>query len=296
MAKIIIAGGTGLIGQALEKELFAKQHEVFILTRSPRKVNHIAWDPNKRTIDKEKILGTEILINLCGENVGEGRWTDKRKKELLDSRVETTKFLFEEFHNQKSLLQHLSASGINAYPLDQRAKEMKEDDAFGSDYLSQLVKKWEEAADIFARIVPVCKLRISMVLSENGGALEKLLPLVKYRIASPLGTGNQCMTWVHIDDVARAFAHAIEHKLDGSFNLTGIPTTNRLFMNELMKVNGRKMWAPNVPAFVMKLIMGEQSVIVLEGIYADAGKLRSTGFDYKYAQLNQALINIFPGK
>lgn len=296
MAKVIIAGGTGLIGRALEEELTARQHSVFILTRRPSKPNHILWNPDKKELDRTKIESTEILINLCGENVGEGRWTQKRKKQLLDSRVETTSFLLDVFHTLPSLKQYISASGINAYPLDQRDMEMEETDAFGSDYLSQLVKKWETAADQFSDIVPVCKMRISMVLSAEGGALQKLLPLVKFRIASPIGKGNQCMTWVHIEDVARAFSHAIRHQLDGAFNLTGEPITNRLFMHELMKVHGRKMWAPNVPAFILKWIMGEQATIVLDGVYADTKKLKATGFEFKYPNLTLAFQNLFPKK
>ncbi len=293
MAKITIAGGTGLIGKGLETLFQQKGHEVLILTRSPRKENHIAWDPQKKTIDSSKIQETEYLINLCGESIGEGRWTTKRKKELLSSRVDTTQFLFEEFHQLKSLKQYLSASGIDAYPLDQPKKEMQEDDAFGSDYLSQLVQKWEEAADVFSRVVPVTKMRISMVLSNNGGALQKLMPLVKFRIASPIGSGSQCMTWVHIEDVAGAFLHAIENKLEGAFNITGQPVTNRLFMHELMRVNDRKMWAPNVPGLVMKLILGEQSAIVLQGAFADRMKLKNSGYEFKYPSLQDAFKALF---
>jgi hypothetical protein len=293
MAKIIIAGGTGLVGSALAKRLIQEKNDVFILTRSPKKLNHIFWDPKNKKIDRNQITNTEILINLCGESVGEGRWTTKRKKELLDSRVDTTNFLFDEFHQQKTLKQYLSASGIDAYPLDQRMKEMKEEDAFGSDFLSQLVKKWEESADIFERIVPVFKLRISMVLAKEGGALQKLIPLVKYRIASPIGKGNQCTTWVHIEDVASAFSHAISNKLDGAFNITGVPVTNRMLMNELMKANGRKMWAPNVPAFIIKAIMGEQATIVLDGANASPAKLKETGFRLSYPNLQNALSDIF---
>ncbi len=288
MAKICIAGGTGLIGKALEDRLNQAGHSVTILTRTPRKVNHVAWDPNKKTIDKSKLQDIEVLINLCGESVGEGRWTAKRKKELESSRVETTHFLHSVFQDNTRLKQYLSASGINAYPLEQKTKEMNEEDAFGSDYLSQLVKKWEEAADVFLPKVPVCKLRIAMVLSAEGGALQKLMPLVKFRIASPIGSGNQCMNWVHIDDVAGAFVHAISKGLEGAYNLTGEPVTNRLFMNELIKTNGRKMWAPNVPSFLMKWIMGEQATIVLEGALAKREKFKETGFIYQYPTIQEA--------
>lgn len=296
MAKIGIAGGTGLVGKALEKRLLQESHEVYILTRSPTKDNHVAWNPKNKSIDTNKIQGTEYLINLCGENVAESRWTDKRKKQLLNSRVETTQFLYEQFHQQKSLKQYLSASGIDVYPLDQKDKEMKEEDAFGSNYLSQLVKNWEESADVFSRIVPVAKLRISMVLDLKGGAIKKLMPLVKYRIASPVGSGNQCATWVHIDDVAGAFNHAIDKSLDGAFNITGQPVTNRLFMNELMKHNDRKMWAPNVPRVLLKWILGERSTILVDGAFTDRIKFKETGYNYLYPSLQDAFQELFNRK
>ena len=293
MAKVIIAGGTGLIGKALEKHLQEQQHDVYILTRSPRKQNHIQWDPKTASIDTEKIQNTEVVINLCGESVGDGRWTKKRKAILLNSRVDTTRFLFESFHRQKSMKQYLSASGINAYPLNSTKKELEEEDAFGDDYLSQLVKKWEQAADVFEPIVPVFKLRIAMVLSNKGGALNKMLPLVKLGLASPIGKGSQCTNWVHLEDVVRAFGHAIEHSLDGPYNLSGEGVTNRMFMNELMLVHGKKMWAPNVPAFLLKWVLGEQSTIVLDGVYANTNKLRASGFQLSYPLLSDAFKNLF---
>lgn len=292
MAKIIIAGGTGLIGKAVEKRLTAEGHSVFILTRSPKKPNHIAWDPIKKTIENERVVDTECVINLTGESIGEGRWTDKRKAQLLSSRVETTQFLFAVFHREKSLKQYISASGIDAYPLNDPNKTMAEDDAYGTAYLAQLVKKWEEAADLFSRVVPVCKLRISMVLAPHGGALQKMMPLVKWGIASPLGTGQQMMSWIHIDDLANAFFHAFTHQLDGAFNVSGRAVTNTTFMKTLMQVKGKKMWAPSVPAFVMKLVMGEQATLVLDGANVSVDKLRQTGYQPRFDSLQDALLEI----
>jgi uncharacterized protein len=292
MAKIIIAGGTGLIGKALEKALEKDQHEVFIFTRTPKKPNHISWDPTKGTLDSTKIEGTEILINLCGENVGSQRWTSVRKQVLSSSRIGTSQLLHQYFQEIGTLQQYLSASGINCYPLES-SKKMQEKDAFGSDYLSQLVKEWEAAANLFEPEVPVCKLRISMVLDRKEGALQKLLPLVKFGIASPLGSGKQWMSWVHIDDVVGAFVFAINEKLSGAFNLTGTQVTNTEFTRELMQSNGRTMRFPKVPAFFMKLVLGEQATIVLDGTQNDNALLKEKGFHYQFEELSVALKALF---
>ncbi len=293
MAKIVIAGGTGLLGQALEKALLAEQHEVFILSRSPKKSNHIKWDVKNGTIDNSKIDKTEYVINLCGENVGDKRWTAARKEALLSSRVDATKFLFEIFRNQESLKQYLTASGVNTYPLNHGKKTFLESEAFGDDYLSQLVKKWEESADLFTAKVPVYKLRISMVLASEGGALSKLLPLVKLGIASPIGKGNQSNNWVHQADVSNAFIHGIKHQLNGAYNLTAESISNRIFMRQLMNVHGKKMWGPNVPRFIMKLVMGERATIVIDGAYTSSNKLEESGFQFKFPDLKGALAELF---
>ncbi|MFA7272361.1 MAG: TIGR01777 family oxidoreductase [Crocinitomicaceae bacterium] len=292
MAKIIIAGGSGLIGKALEKILTENHHDVFIFTRTPKKSNHISWDPANGQLDSSKINGTEILINLCGENVGAQRWTNVRKQVLSSSRIGTTQLLHQHFQNVSTLQQYLSASGINCYPLES-TKKMQENDAYGSDYLSQLVKEWEFAADLFETQVPVCKLRISMVLDKNDGALQKLLPLVKLGLASPLGSGNQWMSWVHIDDVVGAFVFAIDQKLNGAFNLTGKQVSNTEFTRELMQSNGKTMRFPKIPAFVMKLVLGEQATIVLDGTHNDNSLLKEKGFHYQFEELSVALKTLF---
>lgn len=293
MSKIVIAGGTGMIGQGLEKLLLEKNHEVFILTRNPKKPNHIAWDLEKKNIDVQKIEGTEYLINLCGESISGKRWTKKRKQELFSSRIGTNNFLFEKFGRLPSLKQFLSASGINCYPLEPKNTSRTESDAFGKDYLSLLVKDWEESADLFSNQVPVCKIRISMVLDHEQGALQKLLPIAKWGILSPLGTGQQWMSWLHIDDLASAFVFAIEHELNGAFNVTGRPERNSDFSQALLSSQGKRMFFPKVPSFLLKLFLGEQSTIVLDGALCDNSKLKNQGFKYKFETLESAFSDLF---
>jgi hypothetical protein len=294
MAKIVIAGGTGMIGQQIEKLLTQKNHDVFILTRSPKKSNHIAWNPKEKTLDSSKIQGTNYLINLCGENVGTKRWTAKRKKELYQSRIGTNTFLFSKFNELKSLNLFVSASGINCYPLTPKNKTWQESDSYGTDYLSCLVKEWEKSADLFAPITPVCKIRISMVLDKNDGALQKLLPLVKLGILSPMGDGKQSMSWVHINDVAGAFVFAIDNNLDGAFNLTGKQVNNNNFTKELLASHGRKLRFPKVPSFLMKIVLGERATIVLDGVKCDNTLLKEKGFTYQFEEIKTTFAHLFP--
>jgi uncharacterized protein len=296
MAKIVIAGGTGMIGQQIEKLLLEKNHAVFILTRNPKKPNHIFWDLHKKTIDSEKIQDTNYIINLCGENIGSKRWTQKRKAELHDSRIGTNTFLYDTFRSINSLQQFISASGINCYPLEPKDVLWKEKDAFGTDYLSNLVQQWEDSADLFSEIVPVCKIRISMVLDKNDGALQKLLPLSRLGILSPMGNGQQWMNWVHIKDVANAFVFAVEENLNGAYNLTGQPVRNTAFIKALMKSNGKKMIFPKVPTFLLKLLLGEQATIVLDGAHCDNSLLKEKGYKYQYESVESAFTHLFSEK
>ncbi len=296
MAKVIIAGGTGMIGQRIEKLLIENKHDVFILTRSPKKENHIAWNPKLKSLDTSKIEGTNYIINLCGENIGEKRWSQKRKNELYSSRIETNEFLFDQFHGVNSLKLFLSASGISCYPLEPATKKWKESDPYGVNYLSVLVKEWEKSADLFARIVPVAKLRTSMVLDQKEGALQKLLPLAKFGVLSPMGSGKQWMNWIHAEDVARAYVFTLENDLEGTYNLTGEPVNNVDFTRALLHSQGRKLIFPKIPSFLLKLILGQQATIVLDGAFGDNSLLKEKGFSYKFEKLSSALTNLFPNK
>ncbi len=281
-----------MIGRTLEKVLTEHNHTVAILTRRPTQENHIFWNPDINELDTSKIDGCEILINLCGENIGAKRWTEQRKKVLHSSRIHTTELLYQNFQNISSLRHYISASGINCYPIHS-TKTMSEEDAFGSDYLSQLVKDWETAAQLFEQQMPVCKLRISMVLDKTDGALQKLLPLAKLGIASPFGSGKQWMSWVHIHDVVSALHFAVERSVNGSYNLTGKPVSNALFTEQLMHSLGKKMWFPKVPAFLLKAILGEQSTILLDGTHNSNSSFKEIGFQYQFEELTDAFSDLF---
>ncbi len=293
MKKIVIAGGTGLIGQKLEKQLAASGHEVFILTRSPKENNHIYWNPAKGEISKDKLEKIDVIVNLTGAGIADKRWSESRKKVLYDSRINTTDFLFEHLDDFPNAKQYVSASGINCYGYDSIGREFVERDPFGSDYLSSLVKSWEEHADQFSKKgISVSKIRISMVLSDRGGALDRLKKIAKIGLASPLGSGKQEMTWIHETDLVRLFDHVISNELSGAWNALNDYSPNATFMKTLANRFNKSMWMPKVPAFVMKLVFGEMSEMLLKGVPVSNQAIKETGFQFNYSNLEEAFASL----
>lgn len=285
---IAIAGGTGLIGRKLEKKLRSSGYDVLILSRKPKKENHIFWNPVEQKIDIEKLQNTKVIINLCGAGIADKPWSKNRKKELHDSRIIPNKFLSSIQNQLPQLEQFVSASGVNAYGYEHRTEAYTEEDEFGSDYLSQLVQKWEESTNEFKNI-PVTKMRISMVLTSEGGAMEKLLKPIKFHLGSGLGSGKQPMSWVHIDDLTNAFLFAVKNQLNGAYNILNGSVPNKEFMSVLSKVHEKKMWLPNVPSFALKIALGEMSEMLLKGVKISNEKIKNEGFIFEYLELKRAL-------
>lgn len=291
---ILIAGGTGLIGKALVKRLLELGHEVRVLSRKADKEKNIfGWSPTEKRIDLDAFEGVDVLINLVGEGIADRRWTKKRKQALIDSRVETTHFLASQLDNMPQLKQYITASGINCYGYDNYDQKHSENDQFGNDFLSQVVKKWENAADKFAVRVKVVKVRTSVVLTKEGGALPTIAKTVQNYVGSPLGSGKQWMPWISMYDMVEVYIHAIEKELDGTYNALAGNLTNKDFTKTLAKVLKKPLWVPNVPSFVLKLLLGEMASVALEGLQADNKKLLATGFTFKHSELEEALREIY---
>lgn len=287
--KILIAGGTGLIGKQLTTYLRKQGHLVDVLTRNPKLPCEYKWDPEKQILDYPQLAYVQVLINLSGAGIGDGRWTKSRKEELIRSRVGTNRFLFDNASKMVSLEQFISSSGINAYGFSRSTEPYKENDPFGNDFVSTLVRSWEESADLFQVKCKVCKVRTAVVLDATGGALKKMLPPVKMGIGSPLGEGGQIMSWIHTDDLLRIFQHVITQQLEGPYNALAANTSNAELMKTLAKVLNKPFFFPKVPEFVLKLAFGEMSELVLQGVSADNRKLRSTGFEFDHSELESTL-------
>ncbi len=297
---ILISGGTGLIGGALSVYLSANGHKVAIISRTPQKTpeshepREISWDElgDSRNFFGES--GVDGIINLAGENLGSGRWTAAKKKRILQSRLSASDKLVNAIRqsgNKPSLF--IQSSAIGYYGTD-REQQFDESSPAGNDYLAGVAQQWESSSSVvedfgLRRVV----IRTGVVLSTHSGALARLLLPFRLFLGGPLGSGNQWISWIHLDDVVRAIAHVInEPSISGAINLTAPnPVTNAEFGRAIADVIGRPYWLP-VPGFALKTILGEMSVMVLKGQKVIPGKLVETGFEFSYPDLKDALQNL----
>jgi uncharacterized protein len=298
-AMVLITGGTGLIGQALTEKLQEKGYTVAILSRKKDQVSGIQtyfWDPGKNKIEKEAVEKSDFIIHLAGANISGKRWSEERKKEIVDSRVETANLLFHKVKRTKNKLKaFISSSGVNYYGTVSSDHIFNEDDPPGSDFMAITCRKWEKSAGRFKELrIRTVIIRNAAALSLQGGALPKMNIPVKLGVAAPIGSGNQYFPWIHIDDLCDIYVKAIEDiKMKGVYNAVAPGhTTNREFMKTLARVQKKPFWAPNAPAFGVKLALGEMAGVVLEGSRASSDKIRSAGFNFRFPELEHALADL----
>lgn len=295
--KILMTGATGLVGTALTEKLRQNGHEVNFLTREKSgSKNEFLWDIKKGEIDELAFEGIDSIIHLAGASVGE-RWTDDYKKTLYSSRIDSAQLLYKACVKLNvKLKSYISASGINYYGTYTSDKILTEETPVQhKDFLSDLSVAWENSADDFRSISEkIVWMRTAMVLSEKGGSFPMLKKIVDFNIGSGIGSGEQWMNWIHLDDLVSMYIQAIENpKLEGKINAvaTEVPT-NKAFMKAFAEKEGKFFLPLNVPPFVMKLVMGEMSDIILEGTRADNQKIKDLNFKFKYPDLNSAFTDL----
>ena len=290
--KIVIAGGTGLIGKQLEIALRNCGHEVLILTRSPKKNNHIQWNPYNKYIELDKITDVEAIINLCGSGIADSRWTAKRRKELEDSRILPAVYLAELTSVLKQLKFYITASGITCFGFNDIGRLYTEEDVFGKDYTSQLVKKWEDTLNLFPKNIQCSALRFGIVLSDQGGAIPRISQPIKFGAGAALGSGKQIVQWLDIDEIPNIVEHFLSNSLEGTFNVLQGNVTNKELTKSIAKCMKRWVLPINVPSIVMKAIFGEMSVLLLEGVPASNKKLLSSGFTFQTEDLGAVIAKL----
>lgn len=301
--KIILSGGTGFIGKALLKTLQKRGDRVILLTRNPDSVKQLAsesvivtpWDSQSVGTWAEEVNGAEAVINLAGEPVVGKRWSDRQKARIVGSRVEATRTLVSAIGQSRSKPPVLiNASAVGYYgPVE--SGDVTESHPKGKGFLGETCERWEEAARAAERWgVRVVMMRIGIVLEKRGGALSKMIPPFQFFMGGPLGSGRQWVPWVHRDDVVGTILFAMEQKeLSGPVNATSPnPVTMKEFCAALGKTMQRPSWAP-VPAFVLRILLGEQSDVLLTGQRAIPKKLESSGYPFHYPHLEGALSAIF---
>lgn len=298
METILIAGGTGLIGKKLTAKWKSAGHDVRILSRGKTDLekNIFHYSIEKKEIDPLALENVSVIVNLAGAGIADKRWTKSRVEELYSSRIDSTEFLFEKVKNLSSLKQYISASGIICYGFDQPEKLFVESDPIGTDILSDITLKWEQAADLFSSVCPVAKIRISVVLSNEGGALLPISKPVKMGFGAILGNGKQGVPWIHLTDLVSLFDVAMQQKWNGAYNANAGNTTNEELTLTIATVLNKRIWLPKVPAFALKLALGRMSTVVLDGLKADNSKIKSLGMIFKYPELKGALEDLLKQK
>jgi len=297
MKTILITGGTGFIGSALTKALLSRSYEVRHLSRAPqpsKRVKSFRWSLAENHVDPEALEGIDVIIHLAGAPVAPKRWTAQRVRLLDESRSATAAMLarkVEEGGHKPTLF--ISSSGAHYHGAILSDHVFREGDPAGHDVMGTITQNWEAAADLFAAHCRVVKLRTPLVLGADGGGLPLMTRPVKLGLGSPLGSGKQWMPWVHIADLARAYLLAIDNvEMRGSYHVTAPEhVTNSAFMSTLAMALSRPFWAPRVPAFILKLLLGEQAVILLNGFRIDSSKISDAGLTWEYPDLESALIN-----
>jgi uncharacterized protein len=300
--KTVIAGGSGFIGQKLTHEFLEEQHRVVILTKRPSGIRTIQnpnleyahWDGMTEGNWMKELDGAAAVINLSGESIGSGRWSARRKQQLVSSRIESTNVLVGAIENAKvrpSVLINASAVG---YYGDVKVGDVTEDQSAGNDFLADLCVQWESAAMRATRSgVRVVLLRSGLVLDTRGGALKRLLLPFRMFVGGPLGSGRQWFPWIHEHDEIRAILFAVERDdLSGPLNLVAPePVTMRDFSTAL----GKALHRPStfaVPAFALKVILGEMADSVLTGQRVVPKKLTQAGFGFRFPTLARALADL----
>jgi uncharacterized protein len=299
--KIAIKGGTGLIGQALCQFFLEKGVKVYLLTRKPKypseHANLTYIHAENLNMEAIKIMeGIDVIINLAGESINSGRWNAKRKDRILKSRLQATNQMMELIHrleHKPKLL--INASAIGFYGTSNDLTFTEESSPVGEDFLAETVKQWEESALKAEELgVRTVFMRFGIVLSKMGGALPKMTLPYRFFIGGTIGKGKQWVSWIHIEDVVQAVDHIIVNEtLSGPVNFVSPePLQMKNFGKQIAAVLNRPHWL-NIPEFAMKILLGEMSLLMLEGQKVLPKKLLHHGFHFKFPSLNEALKNIF---
>jgi len=294
--KILIGGSHGLVGTALIKSLETEGHEIFRLVRhAPTSKTEVEWSPDRYSIALARIEGFDAVVNLAGESIAEGRWTEDKKRRIRESRVKGTKLLGDALANlavpPKILV---CASAIGFY--GNRGDELlTESSAPGDDFLAKVCAEWEGATALATeKGIRVVNARFGVILDTNGGALKKMLPPFRIGVGGKVGSGKQWMSWIALDDVVGGIQFALANdSIRGPVNFVApVPVTNAEFTKTLGKVLSRPTIFP-IPAFAIKLLFGEMGeALLLGGQRVAPERLIAEGYEFSYPQLEQALVHI----
>ena len=298
--KIVVTGATGLVGSALVPSLVADGHSVVRLVRkqsnaSGNSVTDAFWQPDRGEIDAAALAGCDAAVHLAGENISEGRWTDEKKRRIVESRAKGTRLISEALARLTPRPRALVSASATGYYGDRGDEVLTEESAPGQNFVARVCREWEAATEpARASGIRTAVLRFGIVLSREGGALPKMMTPVKLGVGGRLGSGRQYYSWIAIEDAVAAIRHALENEgVSGPVNLVSPqPVTNAEFTKEL----GRALSRPTlfaVPAFAARLAFGEMAdELLLASARVEPARLKAAGFEFKYPTLEACIHHI----
>lgn len=298
--KVLITGATGLVGNELSSLLLQNGVTVHYLSTSKSKLvsesnyKGFYWNPNAGEINKNVLDEVDVIVHLAGASVSE-RWTTSYKEEIINSRVLSTRLLFQTLSKNQNQVKHIiSASAIGIYPSSYDAVYSEDNQEVDASFLGEVVQQWEEEMDQFERLgILVSKVRTGIVLAEEGGALQKMVKPIKLGLGAAFGTGKQYQSWIHNHDLASLYYYIIQHKLEGIYNaVSPYPVTNEGLTKAIANTLAVPYFMPNIPKFILKIILGEMHQILFTSQNVSARKILERGFQFKYASLDKALQDL----
>ena len=299
--KVLITGATGLIGNELVSLLLQNGVSIHYLTTSKKKIVNklnykgFYWNPEQGIINENCLMGVDAIIHLAGATISK-RWTKSYKQEIIESRLLSSTVLFKALKNHPNQVKQIvSASGTAIYPNNDKVIYDENSQEIDNSFLANVVFKWEESADKFKSLgLKVCKLRTGIVLSNKGGALIEIAKPIKMGLGSPFGNGKQIQSWIHIHDIAALYFFAISNDLEGVYNAVAPnPVSNVKLTMAIATVLKKPLFMPNIPKFMMKLLLGEMHELLFENRNLSAQKIIDKGFVFKYKTIENAIKNIY---
>lgn len=298
MSTVLITGGTGLVGRRLTALLVERGYRVLWLSREGNlhaDIPTYRWDYRNNEMDNEALEQADVIIHLAGSNLGEGRWSAEKKRQIVESRVLTAELMRERLMLIGKVPDaFISASATGYYGLGVSERIFTEKDQLSAnDFLSTTCRKWEDAAISYNELsgIRTVLLRTGFILSHDSEAFKKMVLPTRFGVGSPLGNGRQYLSWIHLEDLCRIYIKAVEEpSMQGVFNAVAPEyITNALFMRTLAKVMEKPFFLPAVPTFMMRLLMGEAADMVLGGSRISSQKIRDAGYHFLYPAAEQAI-------
>ncbi|MGV8846316.1 TIGR01777 family oxidoreductase [Tessaracoccus sp.] len=294
----LITGGTGLVGQRLTELLVAQGHRVKHLSRSKRtggQAESFVWNPADQYVDPEAFVDVEVIVHLAGADIAGARWSEARKKELVDSRVETLNLLQRQLVSSEHTVTTLISSSAQGFYEPNLGRVLREDDRSDEGFMGQLCAAWEAAATSWNDLgVRVAINRIGLVLSRNGGVLQAIMGPLEKRLSPVLGTGEQMYSWIHVDDLCgMIMLEAADPGIHGIFNAVAPNPVSQRELNEAITAQrGKPVLTLRAPAFLLKAVLGERAIVVTDSFNLSSAKVQEVGYTFQHSTISQAMTEL----